>query len=64
MILVHYWLPLFENPRPPGGVPGLPYLHLWDYEAVELFFLNNKEQYLEVQVRSVIVSTAFTIVIN
>ena len=49
MILIHIGS-FFENPRPPGGAPGLPYLHLWDYETVELFFLNNREQYLEVQV--------------
>ena len=49
-VVVKITAPFFENPRPPGGAPGLPYLNLWDYEAVELFFLNDREQYLEVQV--------------
>ena len=55
--------PFFENPKPPGGVPGLPYLHLWDYEAVELFFLNNREQYLEVQVITFTVSINIALIV-
>ena len=50
-VVVNILAPFFGNPKPPGGAPGTPYIHLWDYETVELFFLNNREQYLEVQVR-------------
>jgi hypothetical protein len=40
----------FGEPPPPLGKSGDRYFHLWDYEAVELLFLNKKQQYLELQV--------------
>ena len=41
--------PYFGDPAPPGGKYGRPYTHLWNYEAVELFFLNKRNQYFELQ---------------
>lgn len=41
--------PYFGDPAPPGGNPGEGYFKLWDYEVVEAFFLNDKEQYLELE---------------
>merc|ERR1719308_256423 len=41
--------PYFGDPAPPGGKPGEGYFKLWDYEVVEAFFLNDKEQYLELE---------------
>ena len=40
--------PFHGDPRPRGGAVA-PSLHLSDYESVEMFFLNAREQYLEVQ---------------
>ncbi|RCN30057.1 hypothetical protein ANCCAN_24178 [Ancylostoma caninum] len=41
--------PLFDDPEappdPPGILPGL-----WEYEVVEFFFANNRDQYIEVEV--------------
>ena len=39
----------FNDPAPPGGLPGQAYFGLWDYEVVEAFFLNEADQYLEVE---------------
>ncbi|XP_068227156.1 uncharacterized protein [Palaemon carinicauda] len=41
--------PFFNDPAPPGGEPGKPYYGLWDYEVVEMFFLNDNDEYLEVE---------------
>ncbi|KAK3099705.1 hypothetical protein FSP39_008331 [Pinctada imbricata] len=41
--------PLFNDPQNPGGVPGQPFDQLWDYEVAEAFFLNEENQYLEVE---------------
>ena len=41
--------PYFGDPAPPGGKPGEGYFKLWEYEVVEAFFLNDKEQYLELE---------------
>ena len=41
--------PYFSDPAPPGGLPGQAYFGLWEYEVVEAFFLNDKDQYLEVE---------------
>ena len=41
--------PFFDDPKPPGGQSGKPYDKLWDYEVVELFFLGEKEKYLELE---------------
>jgi len=42
--------PFFNDPANPGGKPGLPFFGLWEYEVVEAFFLNDDNQYLEVEV--------------
>ena len=39
----------FNDPPPPGALPGQAYFGLWDYEVVEAFFLNDQDQYLEVE---------------
>ncbi|XP_005991344.1 UPF0462 protein C4orf33 homolog [Latimeria chalumnae] len=40
----------FHDPPAPPGEPGKPFNQLWDYEVVEVFFLNGTtEQYLEVE---------------
>ncbi|XP_064084860.1 uncharacterized protein LOC135200292 isoform X1 [Macrobrachium nipponense] len=41
--------PFFNDPRPPNGREGMPYYGLWEYEVVEMFFLNDKDEYLEVE---------------
>lgn len=41
--------PFFNDPGNPGGQPGEPFNGLWDYEVVEAFFLNDKNQYLEIE---------------
>ncbi|XP_076468177.1 UPF0462 protein C4orf33 homolog [Babylonia areolata] len=41
--------PFFNSPSPPPAPSGAPCPQLWDYEVVETFFLNDKEQYLEVE---------------
>ena len=41
--------PFYDDPPPPGGLPGQAYFGLWEYEVVEAFFLNDKDQYLEVE---------------
>ena len=41
--------PYFGDPAPEGGKPGEAYFELWEHEVVEAFFLNDKEQYLELE---------------
>ena len=41
--------PYFGDPAPEGGKPGETYWQLWEHEVVEAFFLNNQEQYLELE---------------
>ncbi|KAK2193054.1 hypothetical protein NP493_17g00019 [Ridgeia piscesae] len=41
--------PFFNSPPAPGGKPGEPFPQLWDYEVVEVFFLNDDDQYVEVE---------------
>lgn len=40
--------PFFRSPPSPPLPPG-PCPQLWDYEVVEAFFMNDKDQYLEVE---------------
>jgi len=41
----------FNDPKAPDGPAGKPFPKLWDYEVVEIFFLNSiTKQYLEVEV--------------
>ncbi|XP_041356836.1 UPF0462 protein C4orf33 homolog isoform X2 [Gigantopelta aegis] len=46
---LHVVAPFFSDPPSPAGSPGQPFPCLWDYEVVEAFFLNDKEEYLEVE---------------
>ncbi|KAG0713507.1 UPF0462 protein C4orf33 [Chionoecetes opilio] len=39
----------FYNDTAPLGTPGQPFYRLWDYEVVEMFFLNKNNEYLEVE---------------
>ncbi|XP_063416069.1 UPF0462 protein C4orf33-like [Mytilus trossulus] len=41
--------PFFNDPANPGGTPGQPFPGLWDYEVAEAFFLNDADNYLEVE---------------
>ncbi|XP_052790081.1 UPF0462 protein C4orf33 homolog [Mya arenaria] len=42
--------PYFNDPgRPPNSTVGETYSGLWDYEVAEAFFLNDQNQYLEVE---------------
>uniref|UniRef100_A0A0K0DK95 UPF0462 protein C4orf33 homolog n=1 Tax=Angiostrongylus cantonensis TaxID=6313 RepID=A0A0K0DK95_ANGCA len=49
VIKINFEAPLFDDPEappdPPGILPGL-----WEYEVVEFFFANNRDQYIEVEV--------------
>ncbi len=40
--------PLLDDPDPPDCMGHCP--NLWEYEVLELFFANDKEQYLEVEI--------------
>ena len=48
-VLVSVVAPYWSDPAPPGGLPGQAYFGLWEYEVVEAFFLNSRDQYLEVE---------------
>jgi len=49
VVKVHFSAPLFDDPEGPDELPGVcP--GLWNYEVVEFFFANGKNQYLEVEV--------------
>ncbi|KAK3100000.1 hypothetical protein FSP39_013292 [Pinctada imbricata] len=41
--------PFFDDPPNPGGAPGQPFDGLWDYEVAEAFFLNDRDQYVEIE---------------
>ena len=41
--------PFYDEPAPPGARQGEPFFPLWDYEVVEVFFLNDNSQYLEIE---------------
>jgi len=41
--------PFYDDAPPPQGKRGEAYFKLWDYEVVEAFFLNDEQQYLEVE---------------
>ncbi|XP_025084976.1 UPF0462 protein C4orf33 homolog isoform X2 [Pomacea canaliculata] len=41
--------PFFKSPSPPIAAAGQACPQLWDYEVVEVFFLNAKDQYVEVE---------------
>ena len=48
-LIIRISAPFFDDPAPQGGKPGEAFFKLWDYEVVEAFFLNDKEQYLELE---------------
>uniref|UniRef100_A0A0B6ZN63 Uncharacterized protein n=1 Tax=Arion vulgaris TaxID=1028688 RepID=A0A0B6ZN63_9EUPU len=48
-LLINIQAPFFNSPPKPNGPAGQPFPGLWDYEVVEAFFLNDKDQYLEVE---------------
>ena len=48
-LIIKIEAPFFDDPAPEGGKPGEAFFKLWDYEVVEAFFLNDKEQYLELE---------------
>ncbi|XP_001630711.3 UPF0462 protein C4orf33 homolog [Nematostella vectensis] len=41
--------PLLEDSRIPRSPPGQPCDELWEYDVVEIFFLGEKDKYLEVE---------------
>ncbi|XP_014785367.1 UPF0462 protein C4orf33 homolog isoform X2 [Octopus bimaculoides] len=41
--------PFYKDPAPPKGKYGQAYPELYNYEVVEAFFLNDTNQYLEVE---------------
>uniref|UniRef100_A0A0B7B7P0 Uncharacterized protein n=1 Tax=Arion vulgaris TaxID=1028688 RepID=A0A0B7B7P0_9EUPU len=48
-LLIKVLAPFFNSPAKPNGPAGQPFPGLWDYEVIEAFFLNDKDQYLEVE---------------
>ena len=49
LVIVRIEAPYFNDLAPPGGKAGEAFFKLWDYEVVEAFFLNDEEQYLELE---------------
>ncbi|CAC5383332.1 unnamed protein product [Mytilus coruscus] len=48
-VIINVDAPFFNDPANPGGAPGQPFPGLWDYEVAEAFFLNDANDYLEVE---------------
>ena len=48
-LIIKVTAPFFDDPAPDTDRKGEAFFKLWDYEVVEAFFLNNKEQYLELE---------------
>ncbi|XP_052076783.1 UPF0462 protein C4orf33-like [Mytilus californianus] len=48
-VIINVDAPFFNDPANPGGTPGQPFPRLWDYEVAEVFFLNDANDYLEVE---------------
>merc|ERR1711892_660193 len=48
-LIIDITAPFFDDPSPEGGMIGEAYYKLWDYEVVEAFLLNDKNQYLELE---------------
>ncbi|XP_065886090.1 UPF0462 protein C4orf33-like [Dysidea avara] len=46
---VNVQAPFFNSPPAPNSPAGQPCDRLWDYEVVEVFFANDKDEYLEVE---------------
>ncbi|OWF38068.1 UPF0462 protein C4orf33-like [Mizuhopecten yessoensis] len=47
-VKIHIDAPFFNSPPNPGGAAGQPFTQLYNYEVVEVLFLNDKGDYLEV----------------
>lgn len=41
--------PFFNDPAKPNSESGQPLFGLWEYEVVELFLLNDNDQYVEIE---------------
>ena len=48
-LIIQITAPYFDDPAPQNGKVGEAFFKLWDYEVVEAFFLNDKDQYLELE---------------
>ena len=48
-LIIQITAPYFDDPAPENGKVGEAFFKLWDYEVVEAFFLNDKDQYLELE---------------
>ena len=48
-LVIQITAPFFDDPAPENGKVGEAFFKLWDYEVVEAFFLNDKDQYLELE---------------
>merc|ERR1719150_3565370 len=48
-LVIRISAPFFGDPAPEGGKAGEAFFKLWEHEVVEAFFLNDKEQYLELE---------------
>jgi hypothetical protein len=48
-LLIKVAAPFYNSPPKPDGPAGQPFPGLWNYEVFEAFFLNDKNQYLEVE---------------
>ena len=48
-LIIKVTAPFFDDPAPSNGTHGEAFFKLWDYEVVEAFFLNDNEQYLELE---------------
>ena len=47
--------PFYNSPIPPEGpiklgCPNKPYFGLWNYEVIELYFLNDEGQYFDIRI--------------
>ena len=47
-LIIEIKAPYFDDPAPEGK-PGEAFFKLWEYEVVETFFLNDADQYLELE---------------
>ena len=48
-LVIEISAPFFDDPAPEKGKMGEAFFKLWDYEVVEAFFLNDDDQYLELE---------------
>ena len=48
-LIIQMKAPFFDDPAPEWAKAGEAFYKLWDYEVVEAFFLNDNDQYLELE---------------